>query len=300
MSSFVSRKVVVVVGKIVFANEKGDSLSVSLGTHTCGLSSFPRIHTYIHTYTHTHIHSNTRTHVVDPLESTINLSNITIMPFFSELHKTDGTPVKDIDAALAGKVVALYFSSNWCGACKKFTPLLSVLYEQVKEEAGGDVDMEIIFVSSDDNKDDCTEYVTKHHGKWLMIPYDSAQRQELKQTFGVFAGKEQSDFGDDTKRKSGIPTLVVVSSDGTELDLLDCDSEEVHKEVETKQAAFLERWKDHVWKAVEPPTKKAKQEDDDEAEKTEEKKEEETEEKVEDKKEAEGDKKEEEEDKKEE
>ena len=183
------------------------------------------------------------------------------MPLFSELLKaSDGSAIKDVDASLNGKIVALYFSSNWCGACKKFTPLLSVLYDQIKEEAG-DLSLEVIFVSSDDSKDDCTEYAKGH--PWLMIPFDSTQRQELKQTHGVFAGKEQDDFKD-TKRKSGIPTLVIVSSDGTELDLLDCDSDDITKEVETKQAAFLERWKDHVWKPVEPLAKKSKTEEEEE------------------------------------
>jgi len=128
-------------------------------------------------------------------------------------------------------------------ACITFTPLLSVLHEEAKEEG---MDFEVIYVSSDDNADMCLQHMNKKHGDWLRIAYDAPQRQELKQTYGVFAGKEQSDFPG-VARKSGIPTLVVISQDGKAHVLLDCDDSKVIKEMQTKGVQYLEQWEQYKW-----------------------------------------------------
>ena len=39
----------------------------------------------------------------------------------------DGTTVNTKEA-LAGKIVALYFSSSWCGACLRMTPILHTMH----------------------------------------------------------------------------------------------------------------------------------------------------------------------------
>ena len=88
--------------------------------------------------------------------------------------------------------------------------------------------------------------MNKKHGDWLRVPFDSPLRNQLKDTFGVFAGKEQSQFPT-TKRRSGIPTLVVVSKHGKELALLDCDSSAVIHQVETQGTAFLDQWEQLRW-----------------------------------------------------
>ena len=59
-------------------------------------------------------------------------------------------------AALAGKrFVALYFSAHWCGPCRKFTPLLSVCYEDQPEKD----EVEVVFVSSDHDVEGFDEYL---------------------------------------------------------------------------------------------------------------------------------------------
>jgi peroxiredoxin len=40
-----------------------------------------------------------------------------------ELERADGSRV-DQEAALAGKVVLLFFSAEWCPACTSFVPIL--------------------------------------------------------------------------------------------------------------------------------------------------------------------------------
>ena len=69
---------------------------------------------------------------------------------------------------LAGKRYALiYFSANWCGPCKRFTPLLAEWYAKVRDE------VEIIFASCCDDVGAFEEYAKKH--PWVALPYDVSQ-----------------------------------------------------------------------------------------------------------------------------
>ena len=129
------------------------------------------------------------------------------------------------------------------GACQAFTPLLSVLHEEAQED---EKPFEVVYVSSDHSAKECHEYMKHKHGDWLRIPFDSPLRNALKEQFGVFAGKEQSQFPS-TKRRSGIPTLVVISRDGKEQAMLDCDSAKVRQEAEAKGASFLDQWEQYKW-----------------------------------------------------
>lgn len=103
-----------------------------------------------------------------------------------------------------------------------------------------------MYVSSDNDIQQFTEYTGKKHGDWLRVPYDSPLRNQLKIKYGVFAGKEQKQFVS-TKRRSGIPTLVVISENGSENAMLDCDNPVVVREVESKGVAFLDQWKKFRW-----------------------------------------------------
>lgn len=131
---------------------------------------------------------------------------------------------------------------SWCPACKVFTPLLSVLHEDAQEEEG--LDFEVVYVSSDNSAEECDQYMKEKHGDWLRVPFDKTA--SYKTQFGVFAGKEQSLFSS-TKRRSGIPTLVIVDAEGKELDILDCDDAGVIKEIESKTTGFLKRWESMKW-----------------------------------------------------
>lgn len=169
------------------------------------------------------------------------------MPFLTDLEDKQGNAVDE--ATLKGKIVVLFFSSNWCPACQVFIPHLSVLYETIQEENEDSTDnapWQVVYVSSDDSAADCAAYMDKKHADWLRIRYDSPLRQALKQKYGVFAGREQGDFPS-TTRKSGIPSLVVIGPDGEGKALVDCDSPDVLKEIQSKGVAFLDAWKPHAW-----------------------------------------------------
>jgi hypothetical protein len=121
---------------------------------------------------------------------------------------------------------------------------LSVLHEEAQED---EKDFQVVYVSSDNSAEECHKYMKEKHGDWLRIPYESPLRNQLKEQFGVFAGKEQSLFSANVQRKSGIPTLVVVDRDGKPKVVLDCDSSKVTKDVESKGTSFLDSWEQYKW-----------------------------------------------------
>jgi nucleoredoxin len=96
--------------------------------------------------------------------------------------------------ALAGKVVAFYFSAHWCGPCRQFTPQLAAMYQQAKAAGRS---FEVVFVSADHDEKDFQKYFGENM-PWLAVPYDSEQREQLMSMFSV----------------SGIPKLSVLAPSG--------------------------------------------------------------------------------------
>lgn len=93
----------------------------------------------------------------------------------------------------AGKPIGLYFSAHWCPPCRGFTPKLAEFYKEGLKDK-----MEIVFVSSDRDQAAFKEYFEEM--PWSALPYEKRQEKELlSDTFGV----------------SGIPSFVVINSDGT-------------------------------------------------------------------------------------
>jgi thiol-disulfide isomerase/thioredoxin len=97
------------------------------------------------------------------------------------------TPVS-LSKRLQGKKFAvLYFSANWCGPCKRFTPLLSDWYSQVKDN------VEVVFASCCDDADAFDTYAKKH--PWLALPYEVSQggigyvRSAVREETGQEQGK---------------------------------------------------------------------------------------------------------------
>lgn len=95
-------------------------------------------------------------------------------------------------SSLEGKVIGLYFSAEWCGPCRAFTPSLVKLRDRKDDE------FEVIFVSSDRSAEDQAEYMKDYDMEFPAIPFDSEKRRALGQQFGI----------------SGIPSLVIVDDQG--------------------------------------------------------------------------------------
>lgn len=101
----------------------------------------------------------------------------------------------DDDALEKKKLIALYFSAQWCGPCRKFTPQLVDYYNRVAPQHP---EFELIFVSQDRSQFAFENYMRDDKMPWPAIDY-----QKL-------AGKEaiRKYMGD------GIPCLVVIDATG--------------------------------------------------------------------------------------
>ncbi|KAK4842012.1 hypothetical protein QYF36_014231 [Acer negundo] len=95
--------------------------------------------------------------------------------------------------SLKGKKIGLYFSASWCGPCRRFTPTLVEVYNELSPTS----DFEVIFVSRDKDDTSFNEYFSKM--PWLAIPFsDSETRDHLNALFKV----------------RGIPNLVLLDDNG--------------------------------------------------------------------------------------
>lgn len=107
------------------------------------------------------------------------------------LVRNNGHQVK-IESLIA-KAVGLYFSGSWCGPCRRFTPNLVEVYNELSSNA----DFEVVFVSSDRDEESFSAYFKKM--PWLALPFaDLETRKSLKELFKV----------------RGIPHLVILDKTG--------------------------------------------------------------------------------------
>lgn len=95
---------------------------------------------------------------------------------------------------LAGKLVGLYFSAQWCPPCRAFTPSLVEFRDRNHE------DFEVVFVSSDRTQEAQFTYMRTYGMQWPAVPY-GPELAPLGERYGV----------------QGIPTLVILGPDGRTL-----------------------------------------------------------------------------------
>jgi nucleoredoxin len=97
---------------------------------------------------------------------------------------------------LEGKLVGLYFSALWCPPCRAFSAKFGPQYT---EWTAAGKNIEIVFVSSDQDQKGFDSYWGEHQ-PWASIAFSNAeQRRALQQKYQV----------------SGIPCLVIIKPDGT-------------------------------------------------------------------------------------
>ena len=70
------------------------------------------------------------------------------------------------------KYVLLYFSAHWCGPCRQFTPVLNQWYNMVNETQKN---VEIIYISSDQDMDEFCEYASTM--SWKSVPFGDVDNQ---------------------------------------------------------------------------------------------------------------------------
>ena len=102
--------------------------------------------------------------------------------------------------ALSGKkVVGLYFSADWCGPCRQFTPDLVNFYNKMNSRRGRENEFEIVWISRCRDFDSFGQYFT--HMNWLAMPPQEAM------------GKRGEMLSEKYKVK-GIPSLVLLDEVG--------------------------------------------------------------------------------------
>mmetsp|Transcript_12155 Transcript_12155/g.28843 ORF Transcript_12155/g.28843 Transcript_12155/m.28843 type:complete len:262 (-) Transcript_12155:48-833(-) len=102
--------------------------------------------------------------------------------------------------ALAGKtVIGLYFSADWCGPCRQFTPELVSFYERMNQRRGHKDKFEIVMISRCRDINSHYQYFSKM--PWLALPFELAAGQ-LGQVLGDKYGVK------------GIPSLVLIDDLG--------------------------------------------------------------------------------------
>eukprot|EP01031_Cornospumella_fuschlensis_P023236 gene23236-28222_t len=133
---------------------------------------------------------------VAALKATFNLS--TFLSTLSDpllFNNNNNTEEEASVRPLAGKVVGLYFSAHWCPPCRGFTPKLAEKYQALKAQGK---DFEVIFVSSDRNDAEFTQYFQEM--PWMALKYsDRETKGMLSRVFDV----------------NGIPTLLLFNADGS-------------------------------------------------------------------------------------
>lgn len=115
----------------------------------------------------------------------------------SSLVESGGKRLKKFDAATLApvKYYGIYYSAEWCGPCRAFTPDLVRWYNQTKPN---NPQFELIFVSSDQSEEQMALYMKEDHMPWPALDFDKVRS---KRELTKYAG-------------NGIPCLVLIDDQG--------------------------------------------------------------------------------------
>ncbi len=94
-----------------------------------------------------------------------------------ELVDANGSPVDP--ASLKGKFVGIYFSAQWCGPCRTFTPKLVEFRNQIPDQ------FDVVFASSDRDAAAMLSYMKEAGMPWPALPFGSPQKALLDSTFNI-------------------------------------------------------------------------------------------------------------------
>lgn len=147
------------------------------------------------------------------MAATHDLPSILSSPHTNFLLRNTGLQVSI--ETLKGKKVGLYFSASWCGSCRRFTPDLIEVYNELISQGK---DFEVVFISGDEDDESFDKYFSKM--PWLAIPFsDSEKRDELEELFKV----------------EGMPHLVIIDENGK---VLTDDGVEIFRDYEAEGYPF--------------------------------------------------------------
>ena len=113
----------------------------------------------------------------------------------TSLVNANGKTVNGAEVLRGKKLIGLYFSAQWCGPCRNFTPELVRCRDKWVNK---NLPFEVVFVSSDNDEKSMRQYMKTDAMRWYAVPYSSELRTRLKGEFKV----------------GGIPTLILLDGNG--------------------------------------------------------------------------------------